>query len=351
MHRAFVKTGKIESKIVHTGQHFDFNMSGIFWQQLEIPEPNYHLNINSVSPNEQIAKIMLALEPIIEAEKPQLIIVVGDVNSTLAGALTAAKMNIPLAHIEAGLRNFDRKMPEELNRVLTDQLADYLFITEKSALKNLKKEGIDERKISFAGNCMIDSLVQFLPKTKSLSLEAIFGEKIKKNDYILMTIHRPANVDDKESLIKCISLIKIASELKTVVLPLHPRTKKNLMRFGLFDSLQRIENLTITQPLGYLEFLAALDNCCIVISDSGGIQEEATFLKKPCITLRDSTERPVTISEGTNRLAKNLDANLLEIELQKILNGKKKKCKTPLFWDGKAAERIADYLLTHINSN
>lgn len=348
LHRAFINSGKIISKIVHTGQHFDANMSEIVWQQLELPQPDYLLNINQGSANEQTAQIMLALEPIFIAEKPHLIVVVGDVNSTLAGALTASKLNIKLAHVEAGLRSFDRTMPEEINRILTDQLADFLFVTEKSAIKNLKKEQINVEKIFFTGNCMIDSLKYFLNQADKINLDYLFERGVGKRNFILMTIHRPSNVDNFDNLKRCLDLIKIASEYKKVIIPLHPRTRKNLEQFQLLETLQQFDNVLIMPPLGYLDFIALLKNALIVISDSGGVQEETTFLKIPCLTLRDNTERPETTKIGTNLLVKNLDITFFESALKKLLFQPNIKGKTPQLWDGAAAERITKCILTNI---
>lgn len=343
LHRAFVASGKIESKIVHTGQHYDAKMSDVFFNQLELPKPDYYLGIGGGTHSEQTAKIMLAFEPILSAEKPDLVLVVGDVTSTIACAMVAVKENFPVAHVEAGLRSGDRKMPEEINRILTDSISKYLFVTEQDGLVNLAKENVADNKIHFVGNCMIDSLSFYRNKAKNLNIEDILGKKATQ--YALVTMHRPANVDTEEGLITIISILEKISELRTIVFPIHPRTKNNISKFGLSEKLERIKNLLLLEPQGYLEFLKLMENAAVVVTDSGGIQEETTFLKVPCLTLRDSTERPITILLGTNQLIPTLDSDVIFSKIKDVLNGNIKKGSEIPFWDGKTAERITEILI------
>ena len=347
LHRAFMASGVIESKIVHTGQHYDAKMSDIFFNQLEFPKPDYYLGIGGGSHTEQTAKIMLAFEPILLAEKPDLVLVVGDVTSTIACAMVATKEHVPVAHVEAGLRSGDRKMPEEINRILTDSISDFLFVTEHAGLVNLAKENVGDEKVHFVGNCMIDSLVHYRNKTKNLNIEDILGKKATQ--YALVTMHRPANVDTQEGLRSIISILEKISELRPIVFPIHPRTKNNISKFGLNEELERIKNLILLEPQGYLEFLKLMENAAVVVTDSGGIQEETTFLQVPCITLRDSTERPITIQLGTNQLIPTLDSEIIFSKVKEILEGKIKKGAIPPLWDGKAAERITEILIEKLS--
>ena len=347
LHRAFMASGVIESKIVHTGQHYDAKMSDIFFNQLELPKPDYYLGIGGGSHTEQTAKIMLAFEPILLAEKPDLVLVVGDVTSTIACAMVATKEHVPVAHVEAGLRSGDRKMPEEINRILTDSISDFLFVTEHAGLVNLAKENVGDEKVHFVGNCMIDSLVHYRNKTKNLNIEDILGKKATQ--YALVTMHRPANVDTQEGLRSIISILEKISELRPIVFPIHPRTKNNISKFGLNEELERIKNLILLEPQGYLEFLKLMENAAVVVTDSGGIQEETTFLQVPCITLRDSTERPITIQLGTNQLIPTLDSEIIFSKVKEILEGKIKKGAIPPLWDGKAAERITEILIEKLS--
>ncbi len=338
LHRAFLRREFIDSKIVHTGQHYDERMSKIFFEQLELPKPDYYLGINSKSAVALMADIMTAFEAVVLKEKPDIILVVGDVTSTLACALVANKMNIKLVHVESGLRSNDRGMPEEINRILTDRISDLLFVTEESGGVNLLKEGTSSDKIKMVGNVMIDSLAFYQKKANAIQTHFV------ANDYVLMTMHRPANVDNFESLQKIVDIIQSVGKHKKIVLPLHPRTANRLDGFGLLSVLENISNLTILPPQGYLEFLNLMMNAKLVITDSGGIQEETTYLQIPCITLRNSTERPVTIDLGTNVLIPNLNVEKIESTVLTILNGETKQGIIPPMWDGKAAERIAEIL-------
>lgn len=347
LHRAFVKTGKIESQIVHTGQHYDEKMSDIFFRQLELPKPDFYLGIGGGSHTYQKANVMLAFEKILNEEQPDLVLVVGDVNATAACSITAVKMGFKCVHVEAGLRSGDRSMPEEVNRIITDSISDGLFVTEQSGIDNLKGEGVPDEKVFFTGNVMIDNLIYLQEKSRQSDTLKNLG--VAKDEYVLMTMHRPHNVDNKKSLLDIIQIIKDVTKHKKVVFPMHPRTKNNLEKFELTDELNSIEGLIIEGPLGYLEFLNLMENATVIITDSGGIQEETTYLQVPCITFRDTTERPVTVDLGTNFLMKDLDPVTVNQQFQDILNGKAKKGVIPPLWDGKASERIAEKLLEKYN--
>ncbi len=363
LHRAIQKLAGWSSKIVHTGQHFDAKMSDVFFTQLELPTPDFFLGIGGGSHTEVTAKIMVAFEKIVEAEQPNLIIVVGDVTSTLACTLVAIKMGIKVAHVEAGLRSFDRTMPEELNRILTDSVADYLFVTEESGLQHLKNEGVADERVFFSGNVMIDSLVRYQEKAKTTTILEDLGlatsdsrlstadsglatpdSRLSTADYIVMTMHRPANVDTKEGLESILELIELSSKDTKIIFPIHPRTRAHMEKFGLAERLDQAQNLIMTEPLGYLEFIQLMSNATAILTDSGGIQEETTYLGVPCLTFRDSTERPITVTLGTNQLLSDLDPKKTYAALQEILAGKVKKGSIPPLWDGKAAERIAAQL-------
>ena len=340
LHRAFLTYPNIDSKIIHTGQHYDERMSSIFFEQLGLPKPDYYLGVGSGSHAVVTAKVMVEFEQIILKEQPDLVLVVGDVNSTMACALVAKKMNINLIHVEAGLRSGDRKMPEELNRILTDSISDYLFVTEQSGMIHLAREGVSEKRVHFVGNVMIDSLVYYQEQSAQLNLMDKLD--LEKKNYVLMTMHRPSNVDQKNQLKKVVKMIQQISQFKKIVFPVHPRTKKYLKQFELFEKLETIPNLILLEPQGYLEFISLMENSEIIITDSGGIQEESTFLRVPCLTIRDTTERPVTISIGSNVLIPKLDVDLIISTFKDCLNGKNDmRFEIPPLWDGKAAERIA----------
>jgi len=346
VHRAFQKYGSIVShKICHTGQHFDKNMSKVFFEELEMPEPDFNLSVSGGTHSEQVAGIMIEIEKVLDHEKPDLIIVPGDVNSTMAAALVASKLGIPIGHIESGLRSFDREMPEEINRVVTDVLSDMLFVSEPSGLANLKKEGVSKDKIHFVGNVMIDSLVKYLPKIGESDIIERFKSqesrnKITRGKFILSTFHRPSNVDDPGILKE---LIEMLGDMDyPVVFPVHPRTRNNLETAGINKKLPA--NLIITEPIGYIDFLAMVKNAALVITDSGGIQEETTFLGVQCLTVRNNTERPVTVDIGTNQLI-GTDFKKVRKAALEVLSGKKKLGEIPELWDGKAAERIAEIVV------
>ena len=337
-------------KIVHTGQHYDKKMSDIFFKELELPRPHIDLGVGSMSHAKQVAKIMPLFEKIILKEKPDLVLVYGDVNSTAAASMVCAKIldkqgkPVPVGHIEAGLRSFDSTMPEEINRKVTDVLAEYLFVTEKSGQDNLKREGVKPNHVFFTGNTMIDSLSYYLEKAeKSRILRDL---AISKGQYALVTLHRPSNVDNKENLKKILEIFKIINEVNPetdILFPVHPRTEKMIVKFKLNTKFNRIRNLITTDPLGYLDFLKLIASAKYVLTDSGGIQEETTYLKIPCLTLRENTERPVTVTMGTNTICK-LDESIIRREITRIEKNKYKKGKTPRYWDGKAAERIVNII-------
>ncbi len=323
----------IVQTLVHTGQHYDPNMSDVFLEQLGIPAPDVNLAVGSGTHARQTAEIMTRFEPVLLDRKPDLVLVYGDVNSTVAAALVSAKLGVRVGHVEAGLRSFDRAMPEEINRLLTDQLADLLFTPSEDADCNLRNEGIPAEKIFRVGNVMIDSLVKLFPMAQRLSQN---GRRLPQPQrYALVTLHRPANVDDA-TILKSIlqSLLEVSQDL-AVVFPAHPRTRKRIADFGL-----RAERLQVLDPLPYLEFLALQARATVVITDSGGIQEETTYLGVPCLTLRENTERPVTVSLGTNVLV-GRDPGKLRSELSRVLAGQAKKGSIPPLWDGQAGERIA----------
>ncbi|PWK28981.1 UDP-N-acetylglucosamine 2-epimerase (non-hydrolysing) [Arcicella aurantiaca] len=344
LHRAFENYPKITSKIVHTGQHYDNNMSDVFFEQLQIPKPDYYLGIGGGSHTEVTAKTMLEFEKVILSENPDLVIVVGDVSATLACALVAKKLHIPVAHVEAGLRSGDHSMPEEVNRMVVDKIADYLFVTEKSGLENLKRDGVCEKKVFFVGNVMIDSLKYYLKKAPQTSI--LKDLEIQRNNFVIVTMHRPANVDSEKGLSTILTILENTVKHQKVVFPIHPRTAKNIKNFGLEKRLNVIKNLILTKPQGYLEFLQLMKNASLIITDSGGIQEETTFLQVPCLTFRTTTERPVTVEIGTNQLLDDLNPQTVHEKLMEVLEGKTSKGQIPPFWDGKTAERIAEILVS-----
>lgn len=344
LHKALQCYPGVESIIVHTGQHFDKQMSTVFFEQLTLPKPDYYLGITGGSHTKMTAEIMLAFEKVLEEVLPDLVVVVGDVTSTIACALTAVRLKIPVAHVEAGLRSNDLEMPEEINRILTDRLSEYLFTTEHSANLNLIQENISKHKIHFVGNCMIDSLRYYLPKAKELQTANLY--ELGTKEFAIMTMHRPSNVDDQNGLKKMLDLIVELCNRYPLVFPVHPRTRKNMERFQLLDQFNSVPNLIITEPLAYLEFISLMNDCSLILTDSGGIQEESTYLQIPCLTFRKSTERPVTVEIGTNILIDDLDVQKALLYIDQIRSGKLKHGQIPELWDGHAAERIAEILVS-----
>jgi len=342
VYEELVKVENLDLRLINTGQHYDKNMADIFFKQLNMKKPDIDLMVGSGSHAEQTGKIMMGMEKVLLENRPDLVIVFGDVNSTVAVALAASKLHIPIAHVEAGLRSFDRTMPEEINRVLTDQISDYLFITSPEAKDNLLKEGKKEDQIFFVGNTMIDSLVKF---------EKFFDSRefLKKlnfvfQDYILVTIHRPANVDVTMKLNELIDALNIISESQPIIWPVHPRIKKIIDKYAVNLNA----NIFITEPIGYLEFMGLQKNAKMIITDSGGVQEESTFFGVPCYTVRDNTERPVTVNQGTNILAGTNFTTLPNI----IFNNKKDKRRNaiPPLWDGKSSERIKSVIINYFEN-
>jgi UDP-N-acetylglucosamine 2-epimerase (non-hydrolysing) len=327
-----IRQRSIGQTLVHTGQHYDRNMSDVFLTQLEIPDPDFNLAVGSGSHATQTAQIMLRLEPVVLQCKPDITLVYGDVNSTVAAALVCSKLLVPVGHVEAGLRSFDRTMPEEINRVVTDRLSDVLFTPSEDGETNLLQEGVAKERIHFVGNVMIDSLIRLLPAAQSGC------NNQPPERFALVTLHRPSNVDDVETLRGILhSLTKVSEDLD-VIFPVHPRTRQRISEFGI-----NCKNLRLLDPMPYIEFLALQSRATVVITDSGGIQEETTYLGVPCLTLRSNTERPITVTVGTNILVGD-DRASLTTELRKILEGHPKKGFTPPLWDGCAGDRIADIL-------
>ncbi len=329
----------VEHLLVHTGQHYDQRMSDVFFRDLSIPPPDVDLEVGSASHAVQTARIMVEFEKVCEAKRPDVIVVVGDVNSTMACTLVAAKLLIPVAHVEAGLRSFDRTMPEEINRLVTDSLADLLFTTSRDADENLKREGVDPGKIHFVGNVMIDTLLKHRARAAALDVAGDLG--LAGKDYAVMTLHRPSNVDDPSVLKGILQVVQEISRSAPVIFPIHPRTSARINEFNL-DSLVQ-DGVHVAEPMGYLEFLNLMSKAKLVMTDSGGLQEETTILGVPCLTIRKNTERPVTISEGTNKLV-GTDPKLLLESAGQILDGNWKESRVPEYWDGRAAERIVKVL-------
>lgn len=352
--------------LVHTGQHYDKTMSEIFFDELKIPRPDINLGVGSGSHGEQTGKIMIAFEKVVIEQKPDLVIVAGDVNSTIACALVAAKLHIPVAHVEAGLRSFDRSMPEEINRILTDQISDFLFTPSKDADENLLKEGISADKIYFVGNIMVDSLKSILhhiSKSTIFSLlDGILHQKSKECNYAMLTLHRPSNVDSKYILERELACFEDLSKKLPILFPIHPRTVKKINEFGLSHKItwldddykllsgQNNSNVYGIHPLGYLDFVALMAKARVVFTDSGGIQEESTVLGVPCITLRENTERPVTMTEGTNTLV-GTDPYRIKEAFEQATGSNCIGSKIPELWDGATGERIINILIVKLYQN
>ena len=330
-------TGNLSWKLIHTGQHYDYEMSKVFFEDFSIPEPDYFLNVGSWSHAQQTARIMVAFEKVCLEEKPDIVMVVGDVNSTLSSSITSKKLNIKVAHVEAGLRSGDMTMPEEINRIVTDSISDFLFVTEESGIENLIGEGKKKEQIFFVGNTMIDTLFYSLEKLKRLKLSEINNTK-----YAIVTLHRPSNVDSKEKLRGILMALMEISRDMDVYFPIHPRTEKNINNYGL-TNLIKDSNIKTMPPKSYLKFLSLWKDASLVLTDSGGLQEETTALGIPCFTIRDNTERPVTIKEGTNKLVGAKREKIMDA-YSTFKNSVSKKRRIPAFWDGKAAERIVDVL-------
>ena len=344
--------GRLAVSLVHTGQHYGPAMQETFFKQLGLPDPDVNLEVGSASHALQTAEVMRRFEPVLDAAKPAAVVVVGDVNSTLACALVAAKKGTPVLHVESGLRSFDRSMPEEINRLLTDQLADLLFTSEASARENLLREGIAEARIKFVGNVMIDSLHRHLPQAIPLSAtmsRLSATTRFPEPPYAALTLHRPSNVDSPEVLGQLMSAVEQAGKRFPIVFPVHPRTRSAIGRAGLAGRLDRMENVYQLPPVGYLEMLGLMRDAQLVLTDSGGMQEETTALGVPCLTLRENTERPVTVEQGTNTLV-GLSAERILAEVEDVATTGGKAGRIPELWDGCAARRIKDALVTWLES-
>ena len=327
----------VDFRLIHTGQHYDKKLSGTFFEELNIPLPNVNLEVGSGSQAEQTAAIMVAFEKELIANPTDLVLVVGDVTSTMACTIVAKKLQTKVAHVEGGIRSFDLSMPEEINRMVTDAITDYFYVTSEIAIENLKQIGVKEEAIIFVGNTMIDTLIANLNKLKKPDL--FDNLKLKEKHYLVLTMHRPANVDEEQKLKEFIEEIIKSAKGLPILFPAHPRTKNILSKLNITG-----ENLHIVEPLGYLEFNFLVKNSLAVITDSGGITEETTYMKIPCLTLRDNTERPETISIGTNKLVGTNPKNI-DNSLQEIFSGNWKTGDIPKFWDGKTSERIVEHLL------
>ena len=331
------KNWRVECLLVHTGQHYDFEMSEVFFQDLRIPTPDIFLNVGSGSHAEQTAKIMTSFERVLIDEKPDLVVVAGDVNSTLACSLTAAKLHIKVAHIESGLRSFDRTMPEEINRVVTDALSDIHLVSEKSGVENLLREGAGKKSIHLVGSVMIDPLVSKMKLIDKSKIIRRIG--LKPREYAVLTLHRPSNVDSAETLDEIYNILAALCDKIRLVYPIHPRTKISMKSHGVLDKFSQLSSLQMMEPLGYIDFLKLVKESRFVLTDSGSIQEETTFLHIPCLTMRENTERPSTVEIGTNKLVGRDKVTILKA-VDCILNGKWRQGRVPKYWDGCTTERI-----------
>ncbi|MFY1826692.1 non-hydrolyzing UDP-N-acetylglucosamine 2-epimerase [Myxococcus fulvus] len=339
IHRAIAARNQLQQVLVHTGQHYDVKMSDVFFSDLGLPAPEVHLGIGSGSHAQQTAKTMVELERVFLEHKPDLVSVVGDVNSTVAAALVSSKLGIALAHVEAGLRSYSRHQPEEINRVVTDRLSDLLLTPSRDADANLLKEGADPERIHFVGNVMIDSLLASKERAEQLPVLKTLG--VEPRGYAVCTLHRPSNVDDPKLLGGLLSAISHVASRVPVIFPVHPRTRKMISEQGLGSWFERSPNLRPVDPMGYLEFLALTSQAKLILTDSGGLQEETTALGVPCLTLRENTERPITVEQGTNEVV-GTDPDRIREAADRVLEGQGKKGRIPEYWDGRSGERIAD---------
>lgn len=324
--------------VVHTGQHYDPNMSDTFFRDLDLPQPDLYLNVGSGSHAAQTAAVMERFEPVVLREKPDWVVVVGDVNSTLACALVCIKLGVKVAHVEAGLRSRDRTMPEEINRLLTDQIADLLFTPSQDADENLRAEGIPQERIRFVGNIMIDSLFKQLTRSKESTIRDRLG--LSDKDYAVLTLHRPSNVDEPETFARIIDALQEIGQRVPIVFPVHPRTRKTIADLGLGERIERVSGLRVIEPLGYLDFLNLYSQARLVLTDSGGIQEETTALGIPCLTLRENTERPITVDMGTNTIVGTESGRITAAAFAALGGSKNRNHQLPPLWDGHTADRI-----------
>jgi UDP-N-acetylglucosamine 2-epimerase (non-hydrolysing) len=339
--RALKTSSTLKFKLIHTGQHYDREMNDVFFEELGIPAPDVFMGAGGGTHAQQTAKIMVGFEEICLAERPHLVLVVGDVNSTLACSIVAKKLNIPVAHVEAGLRSGDMSMPEEINRMVTDSITDYFFVTEPSGVDHLIHEGHAPEHIHYVGHVMVDNIYYQREQLSVIDSSNFQSTQLKKQHgrYGVVTLHRPSNVDSNEHLQAIGSALRSASEKLPLIFPVHPRTQQNLEKFGI----ELGQHIILTQPLSYMDFLNLWKDACLVLTDSGGLQEETTALGVPCITMRNNTERPITVEEGTNVLVGTDPSKILDA-VSRVLSGDKKTGKTPHLWDGKAAERIISVL-------
>ncbi len=340
--KACKSSGVIESFLVHTGQHYDEKMSELFFRQLDIPEPDINLEVGSASHAVQTAEIMKAFEPIILRHKPDAVLIVGDVNSTIACGIVAVKLGIKLIHVEAGLRSFDRSMPEEINRILTDSISDFLFCTEQSGIDNLINEGISREKVFLVGNVMIDTLLKNKNKAEESNILNQFN--LNGGGFAVLTLHRPANVDDPVVFGRILDALEVIQNDMPILFPVHPRTRQNLLSLHLNHRIKDMPNLQLVEPLGYLDFLKLMASARVVLTDSGGIQEETTILKVPCLTLRENTERPITVEIGSNHVVGTKTEDIVRV-YKKIIKENWRESQIPPLWDGDAAERIVNLLI------
>jgi UDP-N-acetylglucosamine 2-epimerase (non-hydrolysing) len=345
VYRAYRSCNEVQPVLVHTGQHYDKQMSELFFQELEIPEPDINLEVGSSSHATQTSEIMKRFEPVILEHKPDVVLVVGDVNSTIACGLVAVKLGVKLAHVEAGLRSFDRTMPEEINRILTDAISNLLFCTEQSGVDNLLREGISKEKVFLVGNVMIDTLLR--NKQKAQSSHILEQLSLCAGKYAVLTLHRPSNVDEPEVFCRILDALDVIQKHLPIVFPIHPRTRKNLLEVSLKERIAGMKGLVLTDPLSYLDFLKLMSSASVVLTDSGGIQEETTILKIPCLTLRENTERPVTVEIGTNQVV-GTDTEKILAAFRKVIKSQNLNTEIPPLWDGHAAERIVRILLDKI---
>ena len=343
--KALASTDGVEGVLVHTGQHYDRRMSRLFFDELGIPRPDVNLDVGSGSHAVQTAEIMKRFEPVCRKHSPEWVVVVGDVNSTMACALVASKMGIKLAHVEAGLRSFDRTMPEEINRVVTDAVSDLLFATEPSGVTNLAREGISDGKVRLVGNVMADTLMSHRAAAEESSILTVLG--LQAGRYALVTLHRPSNVDDTGAFSSILDALEAIGAEMPVVFPIHPRSRENLGKLGLSGRVEGLTSVRLIEPLGYLDFLKLMGSAAVVLTDSGGIQEETTVLGIPCLTLRDNTERPITITRGTNRLTGSSSKRILAA-YHDVRDNPPVAGRGPDLWDGHAAERVVRHLINGV---
>jgi UDP-N-acetylglucosamine 2-epimerase (non-hydrolysing) len=339
---ACARRDEVDALLVHTGQHYDANMSDLFFRQLGIPAPDINLEVGSASHAVQTAEIMKAFEPVVLEHRPDVVVVVGDVNSTIACGLVAVKLGASLVHVEAGLRSFDREMPEEVNRILTDAISDLLLCSEPSGVENLRREGIAEAKVHLVGNVMIDTLMRHRERAERSTIVADLG--LEEGAYAALTLHRPSNVDDPAVLGKLLDAFEVVQRDQPLVFPAHPRTREQLEQFGLTERAAELRNLRMIEPLGYLDFLKLMASARLLLTDSGGIQEETTILGVPCLTLRENTERPITVEMGTNRVV-GQDPERIVAAYREVMKRGPASGRIPPLWDGRAAERALGVLL------